>query len=373
MSHVEERGKQVMLFFENAKKTLMDDMNEHFRKTTGIAYTDIEVGYTMHQIFSLLSFIHYKDFVHRDIKPENFVLIPSKNMSNNLRLANLSTMASMADSESLKGVVGTYLYMAPEIILGKSYDKAADMWSAGIILYMMMTGEHPLIELESKSIRSEPYKNLLHKEFAKQDLKPVDDSKAEVKLLKKNVRMLLESLLELDPKKRITAERALRDPWIIQCQMIKRQESLVYIEREIRKKEDLHDMLMAVVSILCAPLLKVMLLDRMCNPCSYARENNFPEVDQEILQFYRSLFYMIDTNGNGFISKNEIMSFRDQFPKASLSKSEIAEMLSHANFNTTKEYAISPRSFEHAAALYDIQHNKSKLNAIFSAIDTVFF
>ncbi len=297
----------MIINFEGTTRTLMADMNERFKTATGSAYNEFDVALIMQQIFSLLSYLHYYRYVHRDIKPEHFLLSSDTTLPDTLRLCSLSTVASLAECDSLKGIVGTYLYMAPEMISGKNYDTAVDVWAAGVIMYMLLTGEHPLIDLESRDRRTTNYKEMILKTLQEEGLQTIDDKKPEVKLLKKNTRILLESLLEIDPKKRITAERALRDPWLCACVKAKKEEYITRIEDRLRSTEDLHEILMSIISTICAPTLKILLLDRMCNPCEYARKGGYPEVTSTTRDLYRNLFFVIDRNGNGFLSKEEIL------------------------------------------------------------------
>eukprot|EP00826_Nyctotherus_ovalis_P028035 TRINITY_DN2202_c0_g3_i3.p1 TRINITY_DN2202_c0_g3~~TRINITY_DN2202_c0_g3_i3.p1 ORF type:complete len:290 (-),score=108.68 TRINITY_DN2202_c0_g3_i3:568-1437(-) len=284
----------------------MSDMNDHFGDKEFTGYDEIDVAYIMRQIFSVLAYIHYEGYVHRDVKPENFVVTNDQLLP--IKLASLATVVKREGTYGLKGVVGTYLYMAPEMLMEKSYDKGVDMWSAGIIMYMLLTGTHPLVAIREQEESADMYKTLIKRTLINDNTVVVDMSKSEVRLLKKEIRNLLNQLLELDPKKRITAERALKDPWIVKSGGIKRQKNILNIEKLIRKRQDLHDVLMNVISVICAPVLKVMLLDRMCNHCKYARHNGYPEVSKDLEKLYRMLFYLIDDDGTGFLSKNEILS-----------------------------------------------------------------
>ena len=127
-------------------------------------------------------------------------------------------------------------------------------------------------------------------------------------MLKKSAQELLEALLEIDPKKRITPERALRDPYLNQNYNDVMQGFLSMFEDKLRKSRHLHEKLMCIISAICAPNLKLMIFDRMCNPGQPARENEFPSVEHNKLLFFTQLFYYIDKNGNGFLSKEEVSS-----------------------------------------------------------------
>lgn len=318
MTYLEDQGKRIVMNFESTTKTLLADMKDRFKISSGNAYKDNEVGLIMHQIFSLLAFFHSNGYVHRDIKPENFLfsseVIKSKKageiiLPNKLKLCSLSTMENMHKSETTKGIVGTYLFMAPEMISGKPYDTLVDMWSAGVIMYMLLTGEHPLVLMEPKEGRSIGYKEKILQALHTETIKPVDENKIEVKLLQKPVKQLLEQLLEVDPKKRITAERALRETWIMESWSEARNECVNKIGPDLKIDQAiLHKVLMLVIYAVCAPTLKILLLDRMCNPAPCARENEYPAISEAELNLYKELFFYIDKNGNGFLSKEELFN-----------------------------------------------------------------
>eukprot|EP00826_Nyctotherus_ovalis_P028034 TRINITY_DN2202_c0_g3_i1.p1 TRINITY_DN2202_c0_g3~~TRINITY_DN2202_c0_g3_i1.p1 ORF type:complete len:383 (-),score=61.67 TRINITY_DN2202_c0_g3_i1:145-1293(-) len=330
----------------------------------------------MRQIFSVLAYIHYEGYVHRDIKPENFVLTLNSLLP--LRLANLATAVQHKNGYGFRGTVGTYFYMAPEMLMGLKYGKEVDMWSAGIIMYLLIFGAHPLVEIVEEKETVDVYKTMIKRELSKDNKSIVDMNKPEIRLKNRDMINLLRQLLQVDPKKRITAERALNDPWIIHASGLIRRKKVLEIERVIRKRKDINDVLMNVISVICAPVLKVMLLDRMCNHCKWARFGDYPEVSAELEEIYRRLFYLIDANGNGYLSKDEILHctlpltstiVRDRFPNASISKTEILDMLSRVSL--TSEYGVPLRTFEHAAALNDLELNRDKIENIFRAIDLV--
>lgn len=98
-----------------------------------------EAASLIKQLLSALSHCHHLGVVHRDIKPEN-VLFDSRN---NLKLADFGSAEWLSESGSMEGVVGTPYYVAPEVLLGRDYDEKVDIWSVGVILYIMLSGIPP--------------------------------------------------------------------------------------------------------------------------------------------------------------------------------------------------------------------------------------
>lgn len=97
----------------------------------------------MRQILSVLSYLHNKGIVHRDLKPENFLLCSGTDFEL-LKLAELSSATELEPGQTLHEEVGGVYYTAPEMLLEPpAYDFKADVWSAAVILYVMLSGIPP--------------------------------------------------------------------------------------------------------------------------------------------------------------------------------------------------------------------------------------
>ena len=94
----------------------------------------------MKQLLSAINYCHKKNVCHRDLKPEN-VLLDSKDKQT-IKVIDFGTSQVFANEEKMELVLGTAYYIAPEILSGK-YDEKCDMWSIGVILYILLSGEPP--------------------------------------------------------------------------------------------------------------------------------------------------------------------------------------------------------------------------------------
>ena len=94
----------------------------------------------MKQLLSAINYCHKKNVCHRDLKPEN-VLLDSKDKQT-IKVIDFGTSQVFANEEKMELVLGTAYYIAPEILTGK-YDEKCDMWSIGVILYILLSGEPP--------------------------------------------------------------------------------------------------------------------------------------------------------------------------------------------------------------------------------------
>lgn len=105
-----------------------------------VGFTENASALIIRQALSAVSYLHNKKIAHRDIKPDN-ILFESVD-SLNIKLMDFGNSRKMGNNEGLSGVYGTAYYVAPEVIAG-AYDEKCDIWSLGVILYMLLSGNPP--------------------------------------------------------------------------------------------------------------------------------------------------------------------------------------------------------------------------------------
>ncbi|KAK6137569.1 hypothetical protein DH2020_028689 [Rehmannia glutinosa] len=93
------------------------------------------------QLMEVVMYCHDKGIVHRDLKPENILLV-SRSSSSPIKLADFGLATHIKPGQTLHGTVGSPFYIAPEVLVG-GYNQAADVWSAGVILYILLSGIPP--------------------------------------------------------------------------------------------------------------------------------------------------------------------------------------------------------------------------------------
>ncbi|KAL1336978.1 hypothetical protein HN51_031428 [Arachis hypogaea] len=168
----------------------------------GGKYSEDDAKAVMVQILNVVAFCHLQGVVHRDLKPENF-LYTSKDESSESELKAIDFGLSdfVRPDERLNDIVGSAYYVAPEV-LHRSYSTEADVWSIGVIAYILLCGSRPFwARTESGIFRA------VLKADPSFDEAPWPSLSTEAKDFVKR-------LLNKDPRKRISASQALSHPWI---------------------------------------------------------------------------------------------------------------------------------------------------------------
>ena len=104
-------------------------------------FNEINAAQIMQQLFSALAYLHGKQVVHRDLKPEN-ILLEDQHDVLNIKIIDFGTAVIVPEGRGVKGMVGTPYYIAPEVV-NAEYDCLADLWSAGVIMYILLSGQPP--------------------------------------------------------------------------------------------------------------------------------------------------------------------------------------------------------------------------------------
>jgi len=171
------------------------------RIVTKTFYNEKEARDVCKTLFQAMAYIHEKGVAHRDLKPENLLLV-SKVDDKNIKIADFGFAKKVSSSKCLLTQCGTPGYVAPEILHGVPYGTKADLWSLGVIIYILLGGYPPFIEQNQrelfKKIKKGQYE--FHPEYWGEISSEAKD--------------LISGLLTVNPDKRLTARAALSDPWI---------------------------------------------------------------------------------------------------------------------------------------------------------------
>ena len=94
------------------------------------------------KIATALNYLHSYGIAYRDLKPEN-ILMSSKDDNADIKLSDFGLSKIIAPNEKSDEPFGTISYAAPEVLLGESYDRSVDMWSVGVVAYLLVSGTLP--------------------------------------------------------------------------------------------------------------------------------------------------------------------------------------------------------------------------------------
>ena len=177
---------------------------ELFKKIENNNLSENVGKYVMKQLLSAVAFCHKNGIIHRDLKPENILLEEEEEATNEyftIKVIDFGTSGKMKKGQKYNEVIGTPFYIAPEV-LNNNYDEKCDMWSCGVILYVMLSGEPPFYGENDDEI----YNHILNSEV-KFNQKVWDD-------ISNEAQDLIKKLLNKNHRERLSAVEALQHPWI---------------------------------------------------------------------------------------------------------------------------------------------------------------
>ncbi|KAB2023203.1 hypothetical protein ES319_D06G000900v1 [Gossypium barbadense] len=164
------------------------------------SYSERQAASICRQVVNVVNACHFMGVMHRDLKPENFLLV-SKDEISPIKATDFGLSVFIEEGRTYKDLVGSAYYVAPEV-LNRKYGKEIDVWSAGVILYILLSGVPPFWGETEKEI----FKAVLEGNL---DLKSLPWPS-----ISEGAKDLIRKMLAKDPKKRITAAQALEHPWL---------------------------------------------------------------------------------------------------------------------------------------------------------------
>lgn len=154
-----------------------------------------------------INYMHKKKITHRDLKPEN-ILLESKDVDNlSVKISDFG-FSCFFDESGLELALGSPLYMAPEIHARKKYSEKVDVWSIGVITYMLVSGKNPFPGKTKQDVK----KQILHME--------IDLNKPYFAKASKEVKDFIMRALDKNQSSRWSAEKLLKHPWILSNQKL---------------------------------------------------------------------------------------------------------------------------------------------------------
>jgi calcium/calmodulin-dependent protein kinase I len=163
------------------------------------SYSEVDAANIVRQILEAIKYCHEQGIAHRDLKPENLLLGEGK--KDFIKIADFG-LSKEFGSDILVTSCGTPDYVAPEVLSGEPYDMSVDIWSIGVITYVLLCGYPPFYG----EVQKELFENILAGNY--------DFPEPEWNEVSEEAKDFIKKILVVDPQKRATAEQCLTHPWI---------------------------------------------------------------------------------------------------------------------------------------------------------------
>lgn len=301
-------------------------------------FTESDAAELMNNLLSCINYCHKQNLVHRDLKPENILLEESMEMDD-LKVIDFGLAESFHDGETLKESVGTIYYMAPEV-LEKKYGSKVDIWSCGVICFILLSG-YPPFDGETDEDIEEAILNGGF-QFKGSVWDAVSDDAAD----------FIQDLLSYEPNNRPTAEQALQHPWL--------QNSRKRVSSAFKKRatDSTRSYLNNLKNFNATSKLKQA-------TCAFiASQLCLKQEKEEIDEVFRAL----DTNCDGKLNKDEVKNGYFDFYGKHLEDEELDKMFQQ--ICTAGTGAISYSEFVVAAMFEKNLLDNSRLQAAFCMFDS---
>merc|ERR1719359_1942752 len=165
-------------------------------------FTEVQAAILMQQIFRAMYYMHENSVCHRDLKPENFLFVNKDPIEKSLlKIIDFGLSCKFSPDQVLTTKAGTPYYVAPQVLAGK-YDQLSDLWSCGVIMYVILCGYPPFYGETDADV------------LTKVRLGNFTFNAADWKNVSEDAKNLIRMLLKMSPKDRYTAEQALNHVWV---------------------------------------------------------------------------------------------------------------------------------------------------------------
>ena len=337
-------------------------------------FNEKKVGYIMKQLLSALHYLHSKGIVHRDIKPENILVqsvkdykkIKSKeiddkqknnsvlninnindesnninknnhNNSINYNLLNIKIIDFGASNyfnknEKLTLKIGSPYYIAPEV-LKKSYNEKCDIWSAGVVLYVMLTGNFPFVGATSQKL----FQNISTGKYK--------SNGPEWEAISPEAKELINGMLQLDPNLRPSAADCLKSSFISCLNQRDTPDILPIVLKNIYNLNEREKLQEATIALIVHHM----------------------GVNEEIEQL-KCVFEMLDLNKDGQLTKVEIcQALKKVLPTENIDEQKVSNIIDDMDGN--KDGVISFEEFLRVTIGQKLIFDKNNLKLAFDAFD----
>ena len=300
-----------------------------------VRFSEEDAAIILKSVLQAIAYCHSRGIIHRDLKPEN-ILIPtgsSKIDYTLLKIIDFGASVLKKDDGKISFRFGTPYYIAPEV-LKESYNEKCDVWSIGVILYLLLLGQAPFDGDDDETI----CQKIISEE--------IDYESSKMKSLSKEAVDFMKKLLEKNPDKRISSAQALENPWI--------------------KKYAPHTKVNKAFSRKIYKNLSNFREQSQLSTAVTTFITNYLMNDDE-LKLLKKLFFELDVKGVGVITKDELFRGMDECFGNKITREEVDQIFSNIDYDNNG--TISFDEFVKAAIDKKKLLTEEKLKAAFSLFD----
>ena len=298
-------------------------------------YNEVMAAWYMSQILSAVCYCHNMNILHRDLKPENILIVKRlKNGFHPIKIIDFGTAKVFEKEKSEHLLIGSAYYIAPEV-LSRNYTELCDLWSCGVIMYILLTGRPPFNGINEEEIM----KKIKEGEY--------DMSRYPWGVISDDAKDLIKGLLQLDPKKRYTAKEALEHKWF-KNEKTKASQTVYNI-----KNRQLNKLIDNLVKYRSDNILRCAVIALLVH--------NSIQLNQA--HDAVKLFNLIDKNGDGRITREELFNGLQPYKKE-LSDDELRKQVDtifnnidtdHNNYLEYEEFVRAAIDKDHFLSVNFIQ------------------
>jgi len=185
------------------------------------SYSEEDARILVRKIVSAIEYLHDKNIAHRDLKPEN-LLVKSKEDDTEVKIADFGLSKIIDKDKMMQTACGTPGYVAPEVLNAEGYDKEVDMWSIGVITYILLCGFPPFY---SESV-PEVFEQIMKAEY--------DYPEEYWEDISEEAKDFIDNLLVVDVAHRMTAKQSFEHPWLKGTKKPRKQTRLAKFQEKMK-------------------------------------------------------------------------------------------------------------------------------------------